>query len=91
MPLTVLALHKDREMEELQGALLGQQYDGIVLGGGLRGDHMTELLERVVEVVRKQAPNTLLMFNAGSMDTLNCIKRRWPNIKYAPPPPQAEK
>lgn len=86
VPLTVLSLHKDSELEELQGALHGQQYDGIVLGGGLRGDHMTQLLERVVECVRKQAPNTLLMFNAGPMDTLNCIKRWWPNINYTPPP-----
>ena len=91
VPLTVLSLHKDKEIEELQGALQGKQYDGIVLGGGLRGDHMTDVLERVVACVRQQAPNTLLMFNAGPLDTLNCIKRYWPNIDYTPPPPKADK
>ena len=87
VPLTLLSLHKDKEIEELHGALQGKHYDGIVCGGGLRGDHMTELLEHVVQHVRKHAPHSVLMFNTGPLDTLNCVKRYWPNIKYTPPPP----
>lgn len=89
--LTVLNIHKDREAEQLQAALTSRQWDGVVFGGGLRGDHMMEVLERVVHCVRQHAPDTLIMFNAGPRDTLNCVKRYWPNINYTPPPPNEDK
>ena len=89
--MTVGQLHKDEEVEELQAALQGQQYDGAVCGGGLRRDHMTAVLEQVVQCVRKHAPDTVLMFNAGPHDTLSCVKRWWPNIQYTPPPAKSDK
>lgn len=55
------------------GALSSQPWECVVIGGGVRGD--TELLERVVNLVRRHAPDAAIAFNTTPADTYEAAAR----------------
>ena len=58
-------------------ALRAQSWDCVTVGGGLRhSDELVELLERVVNLVRRYAPDAAIAFNSGP-DTTYDAAARW--------------
>ncbi|GAA2682302.1 MULTISPECIES: hypothetical protein [Actinosynnema] len=65
--------------ERVRDALLAQDYDVIVFGGGVRLDPaMTPLFEKLVDVARVHAPGAALCFNTGPDTTIDAVRRWWP-------------
>lgn len=54
-------------------ALEERAWECVVIGGGVRGD--LELLERIVNLVRRHAPGAALAFNATPADTYDAAAR----------------
>lgn len=57
--------HTARDLAELEKELRGGKYQGVMIGAGLRtvSEH-TVLFETIVNMCRKFAPDTTLMFNS---------------------------
>lgn len=57
-------------------ALRAQRWECVVIGGGLRhSDDQVELLERVVNLVRRLAPDAAIAFNSTPSDTFEAAAR----------------
>jgi hypothetical protein len=57
--------------------LARKPYDCVVIGGGLRKpDEMVELLEDVLELVRRHAPQAAIGFNTNPTTSIDAVKRR---------------
>jgi hypothetical protein len=54
-------------------ALSSRRWECVVVGGGVRGD--LELLEQVVDLVRRHAPDAPIAFNAAPADTFDAAAR----------------
>jgi hypothetical protein len=60
----------------LEAKLQEETFQGIMVGSGLRLIPLqTELFEKVVNVVRKNSPSSVLMFNDGPGGNFNAIMR----------------
>ncbi|HEV7146515.1 MAG TPA: hypothetical protein VGN48_05895 [Pedococcus sp.] len=62
--------------EVVRAALKDRTWDCVVVGGGVR--HEVLLLERVVNLVRRHAPNAAIAFNSGPADTFEAAARWMP-------------
>ena len=61
----------------LMPKLKAEQWDCVVVGGGIRKPpELLELFERVVNAVHSQAPAAAIAFNTRPDDTLDAV-RRW--------------
>lgn len=54
-------------------ALRAQPWECVVIGGGVRSE--LELFERVVNLVRRHAPDSAIAFNASPSDTFEAAAR----------------
>lgn len=59
--------------EVVTAALDAQPWECVVVGGGVRSE--PELLERVVNLVRRNAPDAAIAFNATPADTFEAAAR----------------
>ena len=68
----------DGEAEaRMTDALAGQEWDCVVIGGGIRkAPEYLELFERVVNLSRVHAPTAAIAFNSTGADSLDAV-RRW--------------
>ncbi|MEV7220174.1 hypothetical protein AB0N98_09845 [Streptomyces sp. NPDC093681] len=64
-------------MEAVVGdALRARSWECVTVGGGLRdADDRAELLERVVNLVRRHAPGAAIAFNSTPADTYEAAAR----------------
>jgi hypothetical protein len=62
----------------IAAALRAQPWECVVIGGGVRGD--PELLEQVVNLVRRHAPDAAIAFNATPGGTFQAAAR-WIDIR----------
>jgi hypothetical protein len=74
----LIGLDGSDDVEAVVGeALRAGPYDCVVVGGGLRhSDDQVELLEQVVDLVRRHAPGAAIAFN-GTPDTTYEAAARW--------------
>ena len=56
-------------------ALQTQPWECVVIGGGLRDDSVLDLFERVLNVVRRYAPNAAIALNTTPADTFDAAAR----------------
>lgn len=56
-------------------ALQTQPWECVVIGGGLRDDSVLDLFERVLNLVRRYAPNAAIAFNTTPADTFDAAAR----------------
>jgi len=60
----------------LRQALLGQRFDCLLVGAGVRLDaELTPLLETIINVLRVEAPATPIAFNTKPFDTVAAVQR----------------
>ncbi|MFT3889011.1 MAG: hypothetical protein QM713_12735 [Arachnia sp.] len=65
--------------EQFRAALIGRRYDIIVFGGGVRLEpSMTPLFEKLINLARIHAPESVLCFNTGPDTTVEAVRRWWP-------------
>ncbi|MBG0823196.1 hypothetical protein HS048_20915 [Planomonospora sp. ID91781] len=71
----LVALDEDPE-EAITQALTGADYACVVIGGGIRGhEPLLELFEKVVNLVRRYAPDAAIAFNRGPEDCADAALR----------------
>jgi hypothetical protein len=64
---------------QIAAQLERREYGCVVIGGGLRKpDDTMELLERVIHLVRTQAPRTAIAFNSNPTNSLDAALRWLP-------------
>jgi hypothetical protein len=64
---------------QIVAQLTAKDYACVVIGGGLRKpDDMVELLERVVQLVRRHAPGAAIAFNTNPTTSLDAALRWLP-------------
>ena len=74
-------------MVAIKVALPRCRWDGVVIGFGVRSPvEFTEFFEAVVNAARENAPQAKLMFNTKPTDTLEAIRRFFPQIPFVEPP-----
>ncbi|MER7471267.1 hypothetical protein [Micromonospora sp. NPDC000018] len=57
-------------------SLAGENYACVVIGGGIRKhEPLLELFERVVNLVRQNAPGAAISFNSSTEDTVDAALR----------------
>ena len=62
---------------KIAAALAAKRFDCVVIGAGLREPpELLLLFERVLNLVRKQAPGAKIAFNSNPADTADAV-RRW--------------
>ena len=61
----------------VRAALCVRRWECVVIGGGVRGD--SELCERVVDLVRRHAPDAAIAFNSTPVDTFDAAAR-WTDL-----------
>ncbi len=67
----------DSVEEHIEELLAREPYECVVIGGGIRKqEELLELFERVVNLVRRQAPQAAIAFNRGPDDSADAA-RRW--------------
>jgi len=60
-------------------ALQAKPYGVVVVGGGIRKpDDLVELLEDVIDLIRRHAPQAAIAFNTNPTTSLDAAKRRMP-------------
>jgi hypothetical protein len=60
----------------LADALRAQQWDCVTVGGGLRhSDDQVELLELVINTIRRHAPDAAIAFNSSASTTYEAAAR----------------
>jgi hypothetical protein len=70
----LVGLDGSDEVEEVVAASLrGQPWECVVVGGGVR--NQPDLFERVVNLVRRHAPDAAIAFNATPADTFEAAAR----------------
>jgi hypothetical protein len=62
----------------LTAALCAQIWECVVIGGGIR--NQLELLERVINLVRRNAPGAAIAFNSTPADTFEAAAR-WVDVR----------
>jgi hypothetical protein len=62
----------------ITAALSAQPWECVVVGGGIRGD--LDLLERVINLVRRHAARAAIAFNASPAETFEAA-RRWVDLR----------
>ncbi|MEV7005843.1 hypothetical protein [Streptosporangium sp. NPDC051022] len=71
----LVALDEDPEGVILE-ALTGEDYGCVVIGGGIRThEPLLELFEKVVNLVRRHAPNAAIAFNSSPEDCADAALR----------------
>lgn len=66
----------DDVAEVVRTALVGQRWECVTIGGGLRhSDDQVELLELVVNLVRRHAPDAAIAFNSTPGTTYEAAAR----------------
>ncbi|MEO3810344.1 hypothetical protein ABGB17_15190 [Sphaerisporangium sp. B11E5] len=71
----LVALDQDPE-GAIEKALTGDDYVCVVIGGGLRKDEpLLELFEKVVNLVRRHAPDAAIAFNSRPEDCVDAALR----------------
>lgn len=76
----LIGLDGSDDVEAVVGAALqAHRWDCVTVGGGLRhSDDQVELLERVINLIRRHAPNAAIAFNSTA-DTTYAAAARWIN------------
>ncbi|KAK3067985.1 hypothetical protein LTR53_014794 [Teratosphaeriaceae sp. CCFEE 6253] len=75
-----IAFSKEPEdsIKRLEGKLRSQQWDGFLIGWGVRGNKdSTALFEAAVNTARKVAPQTTLLFGNAPDDLSNTLQRNF--------------
>lgn len=81
--LCLFGLDGSDDVEEVVAAALRvRRWECVVIGGGVR--HDLELFERVVNLVRRHAPDAAIAFDSTPADTFDAAAR-WVEILPAPP------
>ena len=62
----------------LTAALCAQTWECVVVGGGMR--NQLELFERVINLVRRNAPDAAIAFNSTPADTFEAAAR-WVDVR----------
>ncbi|MFC0435654.1 hypothetical protein [Kutzneria buriramensis] len=77
VPADMCLVAPDDEPEAaIVAALAGGEYACVVIGGGIRKDEpLVELFERVVNLVRRHAPNAAIAFNSTPDDMADAALR----------------
>jgi hypothetical protein len=60
-------------------ALRARPWECVVIGGGVRHEDQLELFERVLNLVRRNAPDAAIAFNSTAADTFDAAAR-WVDI-----------
>jgi hypothetical protein len=61
----------------IANALKAKPYAVVVVGGGIRKpDDLVELLEDVIDLIRRHAPQAAIAFNTNPMTSVDAAKRR---------------
>jgi hypothetical protein len=69
----------DDVVAAVTAALRTQPWECVVIGGGVRNDDQVELLEQVLNLVRRYAPDAAIAFNSTPADTFDAAAR-WIDI-----------
>jgi len=63
----------------IAAALQAKPYGVVVVGGGIRKpDDVVDLLEDVIELIRRHAPQAAIAFNTNPTTSLDAAQRRMP-------------
>jgi hypothetical protein len=63
----------------IANALQAKPYGVVVVGGGIRKpDELVELLEDVIDLIRRHAPQAAIAFNTNPVTSLDAATRRMP-------------
>ncbi|KAL3145331.1 hypothetical protein ABBQ38_001591 [Trebouxia sp. C0009 RCD-2024] len=74
-------------MNDIKAAFSRCQWDGVVVGFGVRSPvEFTTFFEEVVNAARENAPQAKFMFNTKPTDTLESIRRWFPQVPFVEPP-----
>lgn len=73
----LIGLDGSDDVEAVVGRALGSQpWECVVVGGGLRHDQdQVELLERVIDLIRRHAPDAAIAFNRTPATTYQAAAR----------------
>jgi hypothetical protein len=63
----------------IAAALRAQSWECVVIGGGVRDDSVLDLFERILNLVRRYAPDATIAFNSTPADTIDAAAR-WLNL-----------
>ncbi len=63
----------------IAAALRDQPWECVVIGGGVRDDSVLDLFERILNLVRRYAPDAAIAFNSTPADTFDAAAR-WLNL-----------
>ena len=70
------------KMDRWEAKLKERQWQRVVIGNGVRVNmELTHFLERLIFLAHRHAPNAPVMFNTGPTDTLDAIRRWFPNTR----------
>ncbi|KAF7975235.1 hypothetical protein HWV62_10200 [Athelia sp. TMB] len=65
--------------DALVAQLREKQYDGVIIGFGVRGaPELTVFFEEAVNVIKDTLPTTKLLFNSSPLSSLDAVKRNFP-------------
>ncbi|MER7457378.1 hypothetical protein [Micromonospora sp. NPDC126480] len=74
--LCLVALDDNNAEATIVAALSGRDYACVVIGGGIRKhEPLLEFFEKVVNLVRRHAPNAAIAFNRGPDDSADAALR----------------
>ena len=78
----VHALVEPGQLQPLEKELRAKRFDGVVIGNGIRANmELTPTMEQVIEMVHRMAPHAVLIFNTAPDDSLDAVRRWFPNIR----------
>lgn len=61
----------------ITAALGARQWDCVIVGGGIRtSEELPELLERIIDLIRRHAPQAEIAFNRTPRDLVDAVARR---------------
>jgi hypothetical protein len=73
----------DDVAEVVAAALRARPWECVVIGGGIRDESQLELLEQVVNLVRRFAPDAAIAFSRGAASTYDAAAR-WVTTRGSP-------
>ncbi|KAG8847296.1 hypothetical protein FRB96_001630 [Tulasnella sp. 330] len=75
-----LLITPEEDFNRLIKELKGRQWDGVLIGFGVRGNpRVTEFFEKVVNAVAEHAPGAKFIFNHSPDSSLEGARRQLPN------------